>query len=231
MHLKGVNHGLRLRRTHAGPRRPFPVTASLEVKAPEEAAHIDVYSFGLQAIIDVQYGCTELPSLTVSWQVFSHQLPHKLRIAIADRLQQFHDSTKSLTFLNIANCFHFARSHWIELLCCIPEAVEHYEAVDVDGRTVRRIAIVSETRINVERGPELDEKQSLDHDLVEELRFIKRRFPQSNLDWSSTGELDCRLLEKESNGSLIFQIQNHAHRPGMATERGSLNPRLHYSTP
>lgn len=205
LQLKGLDPGLRLRRTNAGPRKPFPVTASSVIKAPEDAWHIDVDSIELQAVIDVKTGCNEEgpPSLIVLWHVVSQQLPITLSDAITERIQQFHESTKSPLVLNIGACFDFARSKWTELICCVPEAIERYEAVDVAGRTIRRIAVVSVTKTNTP-GPEPREKKSSDDDLAAELRFIKRRFPLSKIDCLDI--LACRSTEDMNERLVVFQV-------------------------
>jgi len=146
LRLKDHFPGLRLHKTTSRPGAPFPISAKVAVPAPPSATNIDVSSVEVQATIARD---AKQPGFKIEFEIVSQELPRLLRQAIRDELkahvEKQCESGQRGAAQKVTEALHFLQSDYAQLLCLLPDYVERYESVDAEGRTIRRIAVLSDT--------------------------------------------------------------------------------------
>lgn len=144
--LKQQVPGLSLKRSTAAQSAdaPFPITARAEVAAPPAAERYDVQAFDLAVRLGPGAAAAaaqpEALAAAVTVEVVSPELPARLRLRMAQELQQLWLQTGPAPGrLNLAGLWEAAQQRYIHLLTLLPEVLEAYQVGGlVGGRVVGR---------------------------------------------------------------------------------------------
>jgi hypothetical protein len=129
------------------------VLVGTTVPAPPVAAHLDVDRVKLLFTISVENltldedaSKSERRKPTVTIDVIGDELPATLREAMSKELRKEHEVAVSQkdAFLGLQQVCDKVNNDFLTLICLVPSCIERYEAVDANGSTVRRVAILTD---------------------------------------------------------------------------------------
>ena len=142
--LKG--RGAKLTRSTHGPQAPLPITITVALPRPAEAAAYDVDALTVRLVLDSLDTTVDDAVRVQVLEAADLTLPQKLKMRIAhrvlDRWESLLDEGTEAGGFGLAAIFDWCTAHYVELVGLCPELLEMYEAVDESGVTVRRYQLL-----------------------------------------------------------------------------------------